>query len=40
MPSARIDGNNTDGIKTIIPIRPITILSGSIDLNDEAVRLF
>ena len=40
MPSARIDGNNTDGIKTIIPIRPITILSGSIELNDEAVRLF
>ena len=38
----RIDANNSEGVKTITPIRPIACLSGSLTLpqGDQVIRMF
>ena len=36
----RLDTNNSAGLKTIVPIRPIAVLSGTLDLDQVVVKLF
>lgn len=38
--SLRLDTSNSNGVKTIVPIRPIACLSGILDLGETVVRFF
>ena len=40
MALGRLDCNNTAGLKTLVPIRPVMCLAGVLDLDQVVVKLF
>lgn len=36
----RLDTTDTSGVKTLVPIRPIACLTGTLDLGTTVVKLF